>query len=109
MENVFNQQDAFVAKMVKAYDQGVINEVYKPYIDWKQGKSFMPSQEEVANIKEILTIELNYYYDKYPEAYKEVDLSVYLGEYKGYKEDADVVAILEAIDAELLNLQFVAQ
>lgn len=109
MDRIFKQQDAFVAMMVKAYNQGELNAAYKPYMEWKQGHSTLPTKEEVMAIRHIVSNELNSYYDKYPEAYQEVDLSLYLGEYHGYKDDAEIVAILEAIDAELTNLQFVAQ
>ena len=106
MDDVFQQHDAFRAKMIDAYTNGMVNAAYKPYIEWKQGHSGLPTKEEVAAMKYMVSIELDGYYDKYPEAYKETDGSVYLGEYKGYKEDAEKVAILEAIDAELTNLQF---
>lgn len=105
--DIFEQQNAFVAMMIEAYKQGEINAAYKPYIDWKQGFRSYPTNEEVAELRALVGEELEYYYDKYPESYKEVDFSVYLGEYKGYKEDAEIVAILEAISAELINLHLI--
>lgn len=102
--DIFEQQNAFVAMMIEAYKKGEINAGYKPYMDWKQGFRGHPIGEEVEELRALVSKDLDYYYDKYPESSKEIDFSVYLGEYKGYKEDAEIVAILEAIDAELINL-----
>ena len=104
LEEIFQKQDAFVAKMVAAFDKGEINVGYKPYIEWKRGRGTMPTSKEIDKMITLVATELNHYYITYPEAYKEIDSKVYLGEYKGFKEDAEKVAILEAIDAEIMNL-----
>lgn len=80
----FKHQDAFMAEMVSAFNDGKLSAVYAPYFQWKQdGKLFNRQQGY-----EMMTVSENE-----------------LGElYDDPNADTAIVSYLEAINGEISNV-----
>lgn len=108
--NPFEKQDIFYNRMIKDYKDGIIphSSVFEPYFKWKMGEcSYSEITREMAlKMMEEASTLLNGYYEKYLNAYDNMD--VYINEdpwqqYKGFGNDKFIVSYLEGIDAELTN------
>lgn len=107
----FEKQNIFHNRMIKDYKDGIIpnSSVFEPYFKWKMGEcSHSEITREMAHkmIKEASTL-LDKYYDKYPNAYDNMD--VYINDdpwqqYKGFRADKYIVSYLEGIEVELCNI-----
>ena len=107
----FEKQNIFHNRMIKDYKDGKIphSSVFASYFKWKMGEcshSEITREMALKMIEEASTL-LDKYYDKYPNAYNDMD--VYINEdpwqqYKGFEKDKFIVSYLESIDAELTNL-----
>ena len=105
----FQKQDIFHKAMITAYLDGQIKEpMFKPYFDWKLGKTV---KIEVSRIEAQAIINkasemLEPYFDKYPDVECNIcesddDVWCY---YQGYGDDKYIVSYLEKIESELSNL-----
>lgn len=104
----FEKQDIFHNRMIKDYKDGIIphSSVFASYFKWKMGEcshSEITREMALKMMEEASTL-LEKYYDKYPNAYDNMD--VYINEdpwqqYKGFGIDKYIVSYLEAIDNEL--------
>ena len=70
--NVFDKQDAFLAKMLEDYNNGSFKNsyVFKPYMDWKQGKGMNINQAQSWEMRDEAQSQLDDYYNCYPHAYE---------------------------------------
>ena len=103
----FDKQDIFMKKMIEDYETGLIsNPIFKPYFDWKMRKTaiLQISKQEARSMKEAADLELDKYYDQYPEAFSDLDSVINddpWQHYKGFGEDKYIVSYLEAIEEEI--------
>ena len=107
--NVFDKQDAFLAKMLEDYNNGSFKNsyVFKPYMDWKQGKGMNINQAQSWEMRDEAQSQLDDYYNCYPHAYEKMDSIINNDPwqmYKGYGKDKYMVSYLEAIDSEITNI-----
>ena len=116
-DSVFAEMKYFNEKMRHAYLEGELPKELTPYFNWKFGNTDIRSiSTDTAYAMRNLTEELlDVYYDRYPEAFRNVELYRYDAEdynmeesiwcqYKGFKEDKYVVSFLEKIDGELSEM-----
>lgn len=112
--DTFEKQNIFHNRMIKDFKDGIIpnSSVFEPYFKWKMGKcSHSEITREIAfKMMEEVSILLDGYYEKYPNAYDNID--AYINEdpwqnHKGFEEDKYIVSYLEGIKAELINIQFI--
>lgn len=107
----FEKQDIFHKQMIKDYKCGKIpnSSVFEPYFKWKMGLSnhtIITKPMAYAMIDEAIR-QLERYYDKYPNAYSNMD--IYMNDdvwqqYKGFDEDKYIVSYLEGIENEIGNI-----
>lgn len=101
----FELQKKFYALMIEAFNRGLLNKAYQPYIDWKSGKRGLLTEDEIQEMRSVVRSELEQLYDKYPEDYKGVVLDEPLfGPYRGYGKDAEKVSFLDGIEVELCRI-----
>lgn len=48
METYFKQQDEFLAEMISAYENNLLNKEYEPYFAWKQGSPLFNRKQCLA-------------------------------------------------------------
>lgn len=100
--NPFEMQDIYCAKLIEAFDRGMLNQAFQPYIDWKIGQRGQLAEDEIQEMRIVASVELDALYDAYPEAYKGVTLDEpFFGAWRGYGRDAEKAAFLDSIKAEL--------
>ena len=115
--SVFSEINYFNKKMYQYFESGKLSNDFDPFFNWKKGKADISSisQECGWTMRDKAKELLDYYYDKHPEAFSNVELYHYdpdnydieeslWCQYKGFKEDMYVVSYLEAIDEELSEL-----
>ena len=115
--SVFSEINYFNKKMIQYFESGKLSNDFEPYFKWKKGITDISSisQECGWTMRDKAKELLDYYYDKHPEAFNNVELYHYdpdnydieeslWCQYKGFKEDKYVVSYLEAIDEELSEL-----
>lgn len=107
----FRRQDIFRDKMVEDYKAGKIsNPVYKPYLDWKSGIVPRPAitESEARNIINEASRELETYFDRYPDAFKQLDTQIddddVWRNFKEFGEDKYIVSYLYNIESELTTI-----
>ena len=84
MEEYFKQQDEFLAEMISAYENNMLNKEYEPYFAWKKGSPLFNREQCIAMWQKVRE-QLDTLYD---HALPEDNLLTYL----------------EAMDAELTNI-----
>lgn len=112
----FEKQNIFNTKMIEDYKAGMIphSSVFEPYFKWKAGEESHKSitKDKAFEMMEEANNLLEDYYEKYPNACKNMDTYVNddpWQEYKGYGEDKYLVSYLEGIEEELTNLIFILE
>ena len=105
----FKAQDVFTERMLRDhYEDGVLrDEVYEPYFKWKSGKAERISKEELWELKDKVSEDLDNMYNKYPDALSKATDRPIWGQYDGYGRDKYRVSYLEAIDGEIAALMMI--
>ena len=100
--NPFEMQGVYCAKMIEAFNSGLLNQAFQPYIDWKRGLRGRLAEDEVQEMLSVALVELDALYDAYPEAYKGVVLEEpFFGAWRGYGKDTEKAAFMDSIKVEL--------
>lgn len=103
--NPFEMQDIYCAKLIKAFNSGLLNQAFQPYIDWKRGLRGQLAKDEIQEMQSVAMVELDALYDAYPDAYKGVVLDEpFFGAWRGYGKDAEKAAFLDSVKVELDNI-----
>lgn len=109
---VFDKQDAFLERLLSDYTKGFIPEAetFRPYFDWKSGKDTIPrfSIVEAQQMQEVASNLLEALYIKHQSDQKPIETYINDDPWQNYRwlgDDAYVVSYLEAIEAELTNMQ----
>ncbi len=84
-QQYFNQQDQFLASMIKAYHEGLFpGDEYKSYFEWKISKQFCITREMAIRLMHKVRADLEPYYDT--------------------DSNEKIVDYLEAIDSEITKI-----
>ena len=84
MEEYFKRQDEFLAEMISAYENNIIDKEYEPYFAWKKGSPLF-NRVQCQAMRNVLREQLEALYDH-------------------AEPDDKLLTYLEAIDAELTNI-----
>ena len=108
--DVFEKQDLFMAKMIADYNSGTFrnSDVFKPYMDWKQGRGLHISEDQSWAMRDEALAQLDDLYDRHPHACQPlgaVNDDDPWQDYTAFGTDKYMVSYLEAINEELGNIQ----
>lgn len=79
----FRKQDDFEKEMLSFYKEGILDDIYAPYFDWKCG-GCLPSKNDAFKMMEAASASLNELFDN--------------------SSGSKLQIFLEAIDCELTNI-----
>lgn len=112
----FKIQDAFLERMKKDYEGGVItNPIFKPYFEWKFYNAPIKSltRQMCYTIMKTAQNELEALDLKHPNAHEQILVEPTLDDvwkpYKGYESDCYLYSYLIGIECEITNIMMMNQ